>query len=358
MRSAQEGRTVLWAVRGGRHGEYEQLMLDKNLVLYDWPEFPDLRQFPSREDIEAMYTKAYPNASPQRRGNHVGQLWAFSHKMQSGDLVVVRMKTKGAIAIAEVKGPYEYRTDLAVNHAHPATWLQSDVPPDRFGQDLRFSFGSLKTITRVSRNDAETRVRAMAQGKPDPGLGVAGKGAPAPKAEPEAEDEEAAIDLEELARDRIRTYLSRNFTGHALARLVDAILKAQGYETLVSPPGPDGGVDILAGASPMGFGPMRLVVQVKSGNVMVDSGVLRELQGTMHNFNAAHGLLVSWAGFRESARKEARQAFFSVRLWDQDDLISEVLQHYGQLEGSLRVALPLKQVWMLASQDENAEEPE
>lgn len=346
---------MLWSVKGGRHGEYEQLMLDKNLVLYDWPEFPDLRQFQTREDIEAIYLNKYPNASPQRRGNHVGQLWAFSHKMQAGDLVVVRMKTKGAIAIAEIKGPYEYRTDLAVNHAHPAVWLQTDLPPDRFGQDLRFSFGSLKTISRVSRNDAEARVHAIAQGQADPGLGVGAKGGPVPKGEPEAEDE-AAIDLEEVARDRIRTFLSRNFTGHALARLVDGILKAQGYETLVSPPGPDGGVDILAGASPMGFGPLRLVVQVKSGNVMVDSGVLRELQGTMHNFTAPHGLLVSWAGFKESARKEAKQSYFSVRLWDQDDLITELLEHYNQLEDALRVDLPLKQVWMLATQDDTNEE--
>ncbi len=110
-------------------------------------------------------------------------------------------------------------------------------------------------------------------------------------------------------------------------------------------------MDILAGASPMGFGPLRLVVQVKSGNVMVDSGVLRELQGTMHTFNAQHGLLVSWGGFKESARKEAKQSFFSVRFWDQDDLISQLLQQYGTLDESLRVDLPLKQVWMLATEE-------
>ncbi len=341
---------MLWAVKGGRHGEYEQLMLDQNLVLYDWPEFPDLRQFATRDDIEAMYSQQYPNTQPQRRGNHVGQLWAFAHTMQSGDIVVVRMKTKGAIAIAEVKGPYAYRNDLAVNHAHPAIWLQTDVPPDRFGQDLRFSFGSLKTISRVSRNDAEARVRVIAQGKADPGLAVATKG-PAPTAEADAEEADAAIDLEELARDGIRTYLSRNFTGHALARLVDAILKADGYETLVSPPGPDGGVDILAGSGPMGFGSPRLVVQVKSGNVVVDSSDLRELKGTMQNHSAQQGLLVSWGGFKASARQEAKQSFFSVRLWGQDDLVSQLLQHYGQLDESLRVDLPLKQVWMLVVEE-------
>ncbi len=343
---------MLWLVRGGKHGEYEQLMLDRNLVLYDWPEIPDLTKFATRDDIEAMYTRLYPNASPQRRGNHVGQLRAFAKQMSSGDLVVVPMKTRGAIAVGEVKGPYEYRDDVPIHHAHAATWLQTDVPKDRFGQDLRYSFGTLKTISKVSRNDAEARVRVIAQGKGDPGLGAAVKGGPS-KAEPEAEGEgvEAAPDLEELARDGIRTYLSRNFTGHGLARLVDAILTAQGYETFVSPPGPDGGVDILAGASPMGFGSLRLVVQVKSGNVVVDSGMLRELQGTMHNFSASHGLVVSWAGFKDAARKEAKQSFFSVRLWDQDDLIRELLQHYQRLDESIRVALPLKSVWLLAGSE-------
>ena len=55
---------------------------------------------------------------------------------------------------------------------------------------------------------------------------------------------------------------------------------------VVSPPGADGGVDILAGKGPLGFDPPRLVVQVKSQDAPVDVGVLRELQGVMHQFNA------------------------------------------------------------------------
>ncbi|MCD4843612.1 MAG: restriction endonuclease [Methanosarcinales archaeon] len=39
----------------------------------------------------------------------------------------------------------------------------------------------------------------------------------------------------------------------------------QGYYTYRSPEDPDGGVDILAGRVPMGFGEARLCVQVKSG---------------------------------------------------------------------------------------------
>jgi len=332
-------------------------MLDKNLVLYDWSEFPDLRQFKTRAELETMYSKQYPNASPARRGNHVGQLWSYVHDMRSGDLVVVRMKTRGAIAIGKITGPYEFRADLPVRHAHPATWLQTDLAPDGFGQDLRFSFGVQKTIARISRNDAEARVRAIADGKPDPGLVVGAKQA-GPKAEQEDDSAAGLVDLAELARDGIRTYLSHRFTGHELARLVDAILKAQGYETFVSPPGPDGGVDILAGAGAMGFGSPRLVVQVKSGNAMVDSGVFRELRGTMQNFGAEQGLLVSWGGFKGAVRQEAKQAFFTVRLWDQDDLITELLETYERLDESLKVDLPLKQVWVLASQESDDDQPD
>lgn len=347
---------MLWTVKGGRHGEYEQLMLDNNLVIYGWPDFPDLRQFDTKADIEAEYARRYPNASAARRANHVGQLHAFTQEMKAGHLVVVRLKTRGAIAVGEVTGPYEYREDLLGRHVHPVKWLQTDIPPDRFAQDLRFSFGSLQTVSRVRRNDAEARVRVIAQGNADPGLAPVAKGA-APKAEQGGEIDEAP-DLAELARDSVRTYLARRFTGHDLARLVDAILRAQGYQTMVSPPGPDGGVDILAGAGAMGFGSPRLVVQVKSGDSMVGGGVLNELQGTMQKHSADQGLLVSWGGFKGPVHQEARRSFFRVRLWDQDELLSQLLEHYPRLDESIKVNLPLKQVWVFAGSEVEAGEPE
>lgn len=351
---------MLWSVKGGRYGSYEQMMLDESLVLLRWDVpggdlFGDLRQFRTRDDLEAEYTRLYPDASPHRRGNHVGQLWAYTYEMQSGDWVVLRMRTRSAVAVGEVTGPYEYRQNLTARHCHPAKWTQTDLPPDRFGQDLLNSIGAQKTIARVLAEDAEARVRAIAAGKPDPGIAIPARPQPAAGG---VDEYEALPDLEEIARDRVRAYLSRRFTGHALAQLVDAVLRAQGYVTLVSPPGPDGGVDILAGAGPMGFGTPRLVVQVKSGKAPVDSGVLRELQGTMQTHNAQQGLLVSWGGFRNTVPQEARRSFFSVRLWDQDALISALLEQYERLDEAVRVELPLKQVWVLATREAEEDEPE
>jgi restriction system protein len=44
-----------------------------------------------------------------------------------------------------------------------------------------------------------------------------------------------------------------------------------------------------------------------------------------------------------------------VRLWDQDALIGQLLEHYERLDEDLRAELPLKRVWMMAAQDEEDE---
>jgi restriction system protein len=45
----------------------------------------------------------------------------------------------------------------------------------------------------------------------------------------------------------------------------------------------------------------------------------------MHSVQADRGLLVSWCGFKSSVEKETARHFFRVRLWNQADLISQIL---------------------------------
>ncbi len=45
------------------------------------------------------------------------------------------------------------------------------------------------------------------------------------------------IDFEQSASDDLTEFISRKFKGHELARLVDEILRTQGYQTLISPAG-------------------------------------------------------------------------------------------------------------------------
>jgi len=216
-------------------------------------------------------------------------------------------------------------------------------PLSAFDQDLLNSFNSLLTVSNPRAENAEERITAVIQGRerPTPGSGE--------------EEEEAATglqDLEENAIDQIREHIGRRFKGHDLSRLVFEILQAQGYQAQMSPAGPDGGMDIIAGRGPMGFDAPRLCVQVKSSDSPIDVNVLRSLQGVMGNFGAQQGLLVSWGGFKQSVVREARRLYFEVRLWDAGKVVSALFENYDKLSEEIRTDLPLKRIWVLVPEEE------
>lgn len=169
----------------------------------------------------------------------------------------------------------------------------------------------------------------------------------------ESETIDEHFDVEQSARDQITKAIQARFKGHGMAQLVEAILRAQGFKTYISPLGPDGGIDILAAPGTFGFAEPRICVQVKSQQSPVERTVLDALGGVMKKVNATHGLLVCWGGFKGSIDKEEAQQFFHVRLWDADDLIDELFLVYDSLDASIRAQLPLKRVWTLAATDED-----
>ena len=152
-------------------------------------------------------------------------------------------------------------------------------------------------------------------------------------------------DIENEALDAIKNLMIQKAKGHDLAKIVDAILRAKGFTTYVSPPGPDKGVDILASAGTLGFGSPKICVQVKSTDAPVDRTVLDQLGGVMKNFNAEYGLLVSWSGFKSSVIHEIANQFFQIRLWSHIEIVDEFLQHYDQMDDKIKELIPLKKIW-------------
>ena len=117
-------------------------------------------------------------------------------------------------------------------------WLNQDIPRSNFDQDLLYSFGAFATVCEIRRNNAEQRVRAMAKtGWTSVPISAALKRTKVDAVGPE--EGGADIDLERLARDQIAKHIVAKFKGHGMARLVEAILKSQGYTTYLSPEGPD-----------------------------------------------------------------------------------------------------------------------
>lgn len=344
---------ALWLDRTGKYGQYEQRFLDDSRLYLTWDGLNvDLSKLANRAELIDLLRERYPAFSPGKLRNHAGQVWAFIHKMNPGDWAIVPSKVKPAIHVAEITGKYAYDKTASdpYYHSRQVKWIAKDVPRSVFDEDLLYSFGAIMTICEIKRNDAENRIRALALAGWVPGksnLAILGTD--------DDEDAEPAEvgDLEEFARDQIAKHIIQKFKGHALERLVEAILQAQGYVTYHSPVGPDKGIDLLAAPGPLGFGSPRICVQVKSSDSPVDSPTLNQLIGSMQNVQADQGLLVSWGGFKSSIDKEIPTQFFRVRLWDQQALIKELLQHYDKLDEDLKAELPLKRIWALSVPDES-----
>jgi restriction system protein len=330
----------LYMVRAGRQGEQEQTVLENRVVAVGWNRLPDLSKLKSKSELKDLYNSIYEGANQNAVTNMVSQIWRFIHEIQIGDLVALPMKRQPAVAIGRVEGNYEYK-ELASNvrHTRKTKWLKT-IPRSEIDQDILYSLGAFMTVCRIERNEAERRVNAMLEGKSH-----------AQSLSPK-EDQEPPIDIETYAKDEIVKLIASKFKGHALASLVDGVLKAQGFVTETSPPGPDGGVDIFASRGSLGFERPRICVQVKSTSNLCDVKTLRELAGVMTKKKADQGLLVSWSGFTNSLDKEAKDDFFVIRLWDSDDLMNALFENYDRLNEELKAELPLKRIWTLVREQE------
>jgi len=345
---------AVWLIRAGSHGEYELKFIQENRVYVTWDDLDvSLGKLTDRAELTAAMTQRYPDTKPKGVANWVSQVWPFAHEMNESDLVVLPLKTQRAIQIGEITGGYHFEPDgpNPFFHWRPVKWIGEAVPRANFGKDLLNTFGAFMTICRVQRNNAEARIAAMRANDWKPESVAAVTKPPAVKTDESVSGAEDT-DLEEAAHDQIAQLISARFKGHGLTRLVDGILKAQGYITYLSPEGADGGADILAGAGPLGFGAPRLCVEVKSENSPIDRPTVDKLLGAVTKFGAEEGLFVSWSGFKTNVQKELAPSFFRVRLWTQKELLEALFAHYDRLDDDLKAELPLKRIWTVAAQDE------
>ena len=337
----------LWVVRAGRHGERQETAVKERLVCHAWNELPDYSAFRTKDELRPLYKETYPRQSEKQVISGLGQVWRFAQEIQKGDLVALPLKTESAFAFGRITGEYQYKKVAPnVMHIRSVEWLKT-VPRSVFPKDILFSMNSALTVFKVYRNDAEDRVNKILTLAPLVSEGAMENA----EAEIEGLADEGTVNLEETARDEILKFIQAKFQRHDLARLVDAVLRAQGYKTEVSPPGPDGGVDILAGSGALGFDQPRLCVQVKSGSGAEGQKTFNELLGVVSKFASQQGLLVSWGGFTNPVKLDARKDFFRIRLWDQGNVVDAVLQNYERLDDEIKAELPLKRIWVLVSDD-------
>lgn len=312
-------------------------MLEQSVLAIGWEDFGDLSGINTRSELKRLYKKIRPEASAGRMRNHVGQILLFIKKAEIGDTVAVPLKTTRRVAVGKISSGYEFRRDLGADmqHTRRVEWKRTDVPRTSFDQDLLYSFGAYMTFCRARAVNAEKRVLVVIAGKK-------------PAVEAKELEGEILRDIEDEALNQINDFISTKFKGHELATLVAAVLDAQGFLTDQSPPGSDGGVDITASKGSLGLSEPRVCVQVKSQKSKVGVDVYRQLKGTISSINATHGLLISWAGFKDTVKKEARKDAFQIKLWGPQQLIEQLLENYETIDPEIRAKIPLKKIWALS----------
>lgn len=340
-----------WTVRSGKHGERDMWCLENGLAGGGWHQVPDLSPAHSREAIADLVTGIWASEKPGAIPVYVGQLWALRERIRPDDVIVLPLKTTSQIALGRVSRGYSYASqepDLSQRHRLHVNWIRTDVPRTAIKQDLLYSLGSAMTIFQTTKNDGAWRLEQVLETGRDPGARTGALPPASIFTSEESNDGDLVsyADLEDYALIRIQTIIQETFSGHDLTRLIAAILTADGYVCERKPPGPDGGVDILAGTGPLGLDSPRLVVQVKSDASPIGDPVVQTLQGAMTRFNAEQALLVAWGGVNKYAEKFLETTKFTIRVWDSMAVMNALFRTYPQLPEELRAEIPLKQVWI------------
>ena len=332
----------IWVVRGGKFGEYENRFLNESKVYLTRDGFKtDLNKIAEQSTLRSTLDEFYPTLPSSKMSSWSDQIWSFAHDIQQKDWIIVPSKLSPVIHVGEITGGYNYEKNNSdpYYHSREIKWIEKDIPRGYFPTDILYQLGGFKDI--FNADGVEKVFHTMADNdwaatKDD-------------DTSYEQMNELIAL-LQEISRDQIAQLIRNKFKGHRLAKLVKALMEAKGYSTHMGSNDEAGSdLDILAAKGGMGFDDdSRICIQVRADDLPV--ATLDKFLGTMNDVGANYGLLVSWGGFKSNVEQERSNEFFRVRLWNQNDLIDQVLAHYEELDNYIKGEIPLKSFWTIASE--------
>ncbi|MCD7100717.1 restriction endonuclease [Pseudoclavibacter sp. 13-3] len=342
-----------WLVRGSKDVRFDSWMLESGYTGIGFPELGSLAQAPDLQAMKKMVAQQMPGMKKGSISAYAAQLNSFVNKIAVGDLVVLPQTKAGLLAFGTVTGDYEYLPESSgLTHVRKVTWDRVDVSRGSINQDLLYSLGAFSTVCEIKRNDAAWRLWQVHDGaETDPGARAkAPLNIPSADADVLDSDEAIAADGQDIirySRDRILVRIREQYAGHALQDLIAEILRAEGMTCKVPPKGADGGIDIIAGSGVLGISSPTIIVQVKSQPTHVGSQVLDQLGGVVSQHQADHGLLVALGGLTAQANEKVNSQRLRVAVWDAEEVLNRLLEHYDVMPDTVKRAIPLRKTWLI-----------
>lgn len=325
---------TLWGIHAGSSGEAESLFLNKKVIALGWAALGDLKLAGNtRDSFKAHYASRYPEAKPASIPASAGQLFRFVHEMKVGDLVAFPAKRTRTIHLGKITGEYKYVDGASSDYPQHRSveWLK-EVPRTNFSQGALYEIGSALSLFTVKTYTEEFLSALQSETVAKPVSAIE-----------DSTVAEVKHDVQETTSDFILKVLAQETKGHPFADFVGNLLETMGYRTRVSPPGIDGGIDIVAHKDELGFEPPIIKVQVKSSVGSIGDPAISQLYGKVAP--TEFGLFVTLGTFTSQAVQFAR-AKSNLRLIDGEALVQLILEHYEQLDSKYKGLIPLRRVYI------------
>ena len=320
--------SAVWVIRADANSalEEQKFALRKNCAVIGWHEIGDISLYKSRKAaMDAVREFRKGKLSP-----YLAQPWHFANSVKEGHWVILPLKNEHGkrsyySAVGRVNGRgYRFDNRAQLNgckHQLSVQWKNrafsdKDMPPDLLSNIRARARG---TVTNVGDNELGKQLACKID-------------------ERSSASDERGRNLKHLIADA--------FPDRALERLVAGILKAMDYDTGELKKGSDGGVDVFAFRRDWLGLEDAVCVQVKNSQGPKGAPDIQHLVGAMSEpikrkgikgpFHK--GLFVSMSGFAK--RDELKRRFPHIRLWDGDDVLRLVGEHYRNLASSEKLSPP------------------
>lgn len=323
--------TNMWMVRAGKNAFLIDEFKQNELVAIGWG-LGDLKD-KSKKDIEDLVNKNYPNKTKNQKAIIASQEYRFLRDIKKDDYVLSYNPSTRKYLLGKFSSDYIYSDIISkdfdnddYSDVRKVEWL-GDISRDKLKVETKNTLGAISTLFNIN-NDAKKDILNVYEGKDDGD-----------------EPSGGSILIEEI-EDKSKEFIKdlvNSLDGYQMQDLVAALLRAMGYKTIVSTPGPDRGRDIIASPDGLGLENPVIVVEVKHRNQTMSAPDIRSFKGALKKTNK--GIYVSTGGFTSEAKYEAERSEIPITLMDLDRLVTFIIQYYDDFDSEGRSLLPLKKIY-------------
>ncbi len=332
----------MWMVRAGRGGENVDEFLERGVVGFGGRELGPLPQPLTKDVLAPLYATHFASEKEGSRLSWTNQLLRFTVELKVGDEVITFDRERRRYLLGRIDGEYQFTEPDAglTPHVRRVKWTHQALR-DSLSAATRNTLGSVLTVFKLNP-DAAADVNGQAQP-----LGVTAEPTPKVVTATEAQKNREAlfvITSETFAKadDFIEDQIDA-LGWEQMQELVAGILRAMGYRTTVSPPGPDRGVDVFASPDGLGLEEPRIFVEVKHRSAPMGAQEVRAFLGGRKAGDKC--LYVSTGGFSKDAHYEAERSQVAITLLPLPKLRKLLVEFYEKLDAETRALVPLKRLY-------------